>query len=1112
MKISAKKTPWMITGAALALVSGAPAMADDTELLLYTPDPSQMPKPNVVFVLDTSGSMRTVERSAEPYDSNQVYEGSCDANTLYWTTVDVVPTCDAGNTQVIDKNAFVCNAASQQIIGIGSYTNTMIQYRTDESGAVTWTTLEAGNTTDIVECEADSGLDGDGISTGLYPVASAGTNDPYTTDPLAAVSWGSAPRNVSYTVYDGNYLNWKASPISVDLTRNDIMKDVTKTVLNSVNDMNVGVMRFNDRDGGPVIKAVQDLESNRSSILATIDSLPNDGRTPLSETMYENALYWLGRPAYYGEMINENPTDPAALASDNPEVYAQPNVDACAKNYNVLLTDGEPTNDDDTPSLAPTLPDFASILGRSSCTFNAMGDCLDDITEYLSKKDTHANKNGRQSVTTYTIGFTVDLPLLKDAAENSGGEYFLADDVESLTLALLQIIANISDRSLSFSAPAVSVNTFNRTQNLNDLFLTVFGAQNKAHWPGNLKKFRIVDREITDANGRPAVNPTTGLFFDSTRSFWSTMADGNDVLMGGAAHQLPDPSARNLYTNNSGSDLTATINQLTTANIANFSLSEFGLTGAAGEPTLDEMIRWMRGEDIRDVDGDPATTVRYAMGDPLHSQPAAIVYGGTPTSPDAVVYTATNDGYLHAVDAATGVELWSFIPKELLDNMTMLFFNPDAKYKQYGLDGSIVPVVKDENNNGIVDGNDFVYLIIGMRRGGNHYYALDVTNKNSPQLMWQRALTAGGQSWSMPSVSRMEISGVTQNADNAVLVVGGGYDTVHDTAAHPTTADAAGAGLHVLDLDTGNTLWRAGIDLGANLQSTKMTRAMPTAPQVIDLSGNGFADRIYVSDISGQLWRFDVFNGQPVGGLMTGGVIAQLGAEGLASPTAADTRRFYTAPDVSLFTDKLQNRRYIAVSLGSGYRAHPFDISAADRFFSVRDPDIFRKLTQLEYDNYNIAADDDLVEVSGQKQTVITSSDRGWKFTLPADQKVLSDSITFDNSVFFVAFSPDSDSTVSCTGGRGINFLYQVNVINGDPVVNNLDSIAPGNEDDARRQNLQQGGIAPTPTILFPSPDDADCEGAACSPPPIGCVGVECFDPGFVNNPVRTLWTQDGIQ
>jgi type IV pilus assembly protein PilY1 len=159
-----------------------------------------------------------------------------------------------------------------------------------------------------------------------------------------------------------------------------------------------------------------------------------------------------------------------------------------------------------------------------------------------------------------------------------------------------------------------------------------------------------------------------------------------------------------------------------------------------------------------------------------------------------------------------------------------------------------------------------------------------------------------------------------------------------------------------------------------------------------------------------------------------------------------------------------------------------------------------------------IITDDDLVEVSGQTQTVITANDRGWKFTLPYNQKVLADSLTFDNQIFFVAFSPDSEAAVSCTAGRGTNFLYRMSALNGDPVTANLEALSPEEADDARSTTLQQGGIAPTPTILFPSADDPDCEGAACTPPPLGCVGVECFDPGFANNPVRTLWTQDGIQ
>jgi len=387
-----------------------------------------------------------------------------------------------------------------------------------------------------------------------------------------------------------------------------------------------------------------------------------------------------------------------------------------------------------------------------------------------------------------------------------------------------------------------------------------------------------------------------------------------------------------------------------------------------------------------------------------------------------------------------------------------------------------------------------------------------VTNKFAPRLMWQANYPEMGESWSSPVVTKMNISGAAQNAENAVLVIGGGYDTVHDTDTYSSTPDGVGAGVHFLDLVSGAELWRTGADGGADLQLSAMTRAFPNEIRVIDLSGNGYADRMYASDLGGQVWRFDITNGQPVSTLVAGGVIARIGAEGLAAPTSGETRRFYTSPDVSLFKDNVQDRRFIAVSIGSGYRAHPFDLKAIDHFFSFRDADVFNKLTQGEYDGYDIAEIGELVEVGGAKQVVIDPTDRGWKFMLPSNQKVLSDSLTFNNEVFFVAFSPDSNTAATCSAGQGTNYLYRVSVVNGDPVVNNLDTLDPADADEARRTTLQQGGIAPAPTILFPSPDDPACTGADCAPPPIGCVGVECFDPGFINNPVRTLWTQDGIQ
>ncbi len=1116
MRISDNKTCWLGICAAATIAAGLPAVADDTELLLVNPGVGQQPTPNVLFILDTSGSMDTDESTTQPYDSTVDYGalgyGTCSSDRLYWSDINVVPQCDGTETKFIEKSAYQCDFSTLQISGIGSFTNTMVQYRPSVAGGpASWQTLEPGNSTDPVECRADSGRHGDGSAGRVYATAEAGASDPWTNDAAMEVSWGSAPRNISYTVYDGNYLNWKANPVTVTLTRNDIMRAVIKAVLNSLNNLNVGIMRFNGQDGGTIIQAITSLDDNRTDILATVEGLNAAGNTPLAESLYEAALYWNGLPAYYGENFNVWPTDPDALASAVPEVYRTPQVDVCAKNYNVLLTDGEPNQDFEAITRAPLLPDFEDVLGRTACLRTDEGACMEDISEYMSLVDTDSVTPGMQNVTTHTIGFNIDLPIMRTTAEVSGGEYFLANDVESLTLTLLEIVANINDRSQSFAAPAVSVNTFNRTQNLNNVYLTMFGARPNIHWPGNLKQYRIADGAIVDANGAAAVDPQTGFFYETARSYWTVGdPDGNDVRLGGAASQLPDPAMRNLYTDNSGGDLTTAANQLTPSQAPSYVPTDFGLTGASGEPTVEELIRWARGEDIRDEDDNPATLVRNAMGDPLHSQPAAIVYGGTPENPDVVIFVATNDGYVHAIDGATGQELWAFIPNELLPNLGRLFFDPAARFKNYGVDGDIVPVVKDENKNGIVDGGDFVYLVFGMRRGGSTYYALDVTNKNLPELMWKASYPNFGQSWSAPVVTRLDINTGGQNADDAVLIIGDGYDPVHDSGGHPTTDDGVGAGITILDLESGAELWRAS-RTSLDLPLADMTRAIASRIRVLDISGDGFADRMYAADMGGQIWRFDLFSGQTPANLATGGVIAQLGAEGLSgSPQPADIRRFYNTPDVSIFTDPLQDRRYLAVSIGSGYRAHPFDQSAEDRFFSLRDPDVFNQLEQTDYDNYDVIVDSDLVEVSGQLQVELTPADRGWRFTLPASQKVLADSITFDNSVFFVAFSPQSNAAQTCSAGAGTNFLYRVSVINGDPVVTNLDALTPEEADDARRSTLAQGGIAPSPTILFPSPEPT-CSGDDCSPPPVGCVGVECFNPGFDNDPVRTLWSQDGI-
>jgi type IV pilus assembly protein PilY1 len=1132
MNMVIKKSQWMCIGLLVALTSGVPAVADDTEILLITPNVSSLPKPNILFIIDTSGSMNDMVETRLAYDAATLYppNASCDPNRLYWSLIGTAPSCAASNLQYFEKTAFACDGATARVQGIGSFTDTMVQYRSDGKGSAAWQTLLPGDSLGLVECQADSGIHGFGASAASEPYAKKGsTLTPYTSARGQEISWSGGAISNSVTVYDGNYLNYRAVPVLVQDGKLNIVKKVSTTVLNSISNVNVGIMRFNDNAGGPIIQDVVDLDTNRASILAAIDSLLPGGSTPLSETLYEAARFWRGMPAYYGENVNETPTDPSALQQLSPEIYEQPEMQSCTKNFNILLTDGAPNNDLETPTLITSatngFPNWSAALGgRTGCTGTAQGDCLDDIAEYLYKYDVNPTLADDQVVTTHTIGFAINLPIMAQAAALSNGQYFLASDVESLTTALLKIVSVVQDRTLSFTAPAVAVNSFNRTQNLNDLYLTTFGARSKVHWPGNLKKYRIDGGQIVDANGAAAVNPTSGFFETTARSFWSVGSDGTIVEAGGAANRLPVPGARNIYTyNGSSTSLTNGSNALTVANAAAFTPGDFGLTGAASEPTVDEIILWARGADQADEDGDGNTTEpRNQMGDPLHSQPAAVVYGGTPASPDTVIFTATNDGYLHAIEGATGDELWSFVPKEHLASFTKLFFNQDSTVKNYGIDGDIVPAINDVDGDGVIEtaDGDFVIIVFGMRRGGNGYYALDVTNKTSPVLLWHFTDPNIAQSWSTPTVARIKMApGFGQNAEDAVVILGGGYDVSHDTITHPAVPDGQGAGIYFLDLKSGSVLWRASSDPAAELTLPGMTRAIPSAIRVIDLNGDRFADRMYASDLGGQIWRFDITNGKAPNGLSTdalvaGGVIAQLGAEGNTPTTDAETRRFYNAPDISLFNDNAQNRRFIAISIGSGYRAHPLDNTTNERFYSIRDKRVFGSMTQIEYNNFVPIKESNLVEVSGSIGTAIGASDSGWMFTLPANQKVLTESVTFDNEVFFVAFSPDASNVSgdSCSPGVGRNYLYRVSVVNGDPIAD-LSSVVAGTEDSLRVTDLAQGGIAPSPRFLFPSPDPAVCAaGGDCTPPPLGCIGVECFSPGFVNNPVRTLWTQDGIE
>jgi type IV pilus assembly protein PilY1 len=744
-----------------------------------------------------------------------------------------------------------------------------------------------------------------------------------------------------------------------------------------------------------------------------------------------------------------------------------------------------------------------------------------------------SSQPGKQSVTTYTIGFTVDLPILADTAARSGGAYYTANDTATLSNALSNIVTSILDTQTTFISPTVSVNSFNRTRNLNDLFISVFKASPGVHWPGNLKKYRLraSDGQIVDANGLPAVDPNQGFFLDTSRSYWSPQVDGPNVLLGGAANKIPPPASRQVYTYLGSTDLTAATNRIAKTNMT---ITDATLnTGAPGDPTRDNMIDFINGLDLPDTDQDNITNEpRNQMGDPLHSQPVTVIYG--PTLNDATVYFATNDGFLHAIDSNTGVEKWAFVPPDFLGSQIELYKDESSANKRYGIDGSL-RVQISADSDGVIEPGEKVYLFFGVRRGGDVYYGLDVTNPNAPQLLWRKdstSLPGVGQSWSTPTPARMNVQGATQNAQKFVLVLGGGYEADQDNVNAST--DTVGNSIYILDSVSGTVLWRgskAGATKNFSTAGRVMDYSIPSEIKVVDFDGDSFADRMYAADMGGQVWRFDIFNGQPANALVNGGVIAQLGAAGTATPPVSQTRRFYYAPDVALVSNKDYN--FVHVGIGSGHRANPLGLGIQDRFYALRDYNGQSKLTQAQYNALTIVRDTDLVDITDNLNATVGQGSPGWRFELRdggwRGEKVLADARTFNNQVFFTTFRP-STSVASCEPQLGTNRLYVMNLFNGAPV-NNLDGSAdPTNLTSTDRYREFTGSIASEVVFIFPSPDGTDidgdgiidndangdgipddCVGDQCTPPPIACVDLFCFPPGFANGPIRTFWNQEAV-
>lgn len=1168
MKLVNKRLLAFAAGAAWALVSATPALADDIELFVGSGTPGVQARPNILLILDDSGSMSAQITSQTSYDPTHTYTGGgCDKTRVYWSTTGTPPVCGTGENAYFMRSGLKCHAALDAFAAPsgGTYRDVLASY--DGGTQKRWEALSTGDHNRQVECAEDWGKFGDEpTAAGVVYPRNGDTARLWTADSDNRIAWGSNPTNNTYWLYDGNWLAWYYSPAATS-TRMQVVKDVANNLVSTINDVNVGLMHFIDdgsKNGGNVLYALEDISTARSGMRTAINSLDPQYKTPLSETLYEATKYFMGGTVEYGAQSGA-PQSVAASRRPSPDtnLYGSPIAYSCQKNYIVYLTDGEPSEDHDadskivalTDATGKSIKDIVGSISGNQCDVENYpppwspdgGQCLDDLAQFLHDGDL-SSMPGRQSVVTHTVGFGLngsDLPVLRETAARGGGNYYEASNTASLTTALSDIITKALDTQATFTSPTVSVNSFNRTQNLNDLYISLFEPSSTRHWPGNLKKYKLrpTDGVIVDANGNPAINPATGLMFPTARSFWSAAGepnDGSDVELGGAAHRIP--ASRNVYTYlGASNDLTDPSNAVAAGNSAIDYGGALG-PGSPDLPTRAEVLAFINGQDAADNDNDGnKTEARNQMGDPLHSQAVSMIYG--PTAEDAMVFFATNDGYLHAVDAKTGAEQWAFLPSEFLPSQAELFLDPLVK-KKYGIDGSIrIQAIGDNDGKVEEPDGEKVYLFFGLRGGGSALYGLDVTLPAHPKVLWHygpspapsdtdATLPGMQQSWSSIVPTKINVSGVTQNANKLVVVLGGGYDASQDgppgePVDHPAArakTDASGNAIYILDSVTGALLWHGGKDgrdKDFNAAGRSMDYSIPADVKVVDLDGDDFADRMYAADMGGQVWRFDIHNGQPASSLVTGGVIAQLSSATDATPptSVADVRRFYNSPDVAVATDKQTHSQFVHVGIGSGHRVHPLSLDNSDRFYALRDRNLpLGFMTQSQFDAITPTTDADLVAITSAS-TAVSQDAKGWKLELnaAAGEKVLAEARTFNNAVLFTTYTPAGSAALTdpCVPALGTNRLYVMNLFNGAPVTN-LDQSAgngPLTFSDISRVT-GSGSISPGVTFLFPSNEGSQ---SPQRPAPVACVDFFCLPANVLTggnfgvNPVRTFWSQGNL-
>lgn len=798
--------------------------------------------------------------------------------------------------------------------------------------------------------------------------------------------------------YNGNYLNWifwhatdtERGQVAgqSNKTRIQAAREVLTGLINNTSGVRFGLMRF-DLDHGGWLTA--DCGAKAEVLSAAVQGTLATTWTPLSETMVEAWDYFTGsNKSYYRN-----------------DRYQSPVQYYCQRNFIILITDGEPTGDGTFPGWV--LP---AIAGRYESTPQPGNSndpyYLDGVAWYLNVNDARPDLAGIQNIVTYTIGFNIRHPLLQRTADQGGGIYLTADNAEQLIDALQRVIIDIDKRSFSFTSPSVPAV---RTVHDHIAYLASFEPNDTPFWKGDVKAYRLkADGTLdTDIDGNPAPG---SLIWEAAEKLKATAS-----------------SDRKIMTYVGGS-----MKAFTAANIARSDLD------VGDEAAREKLIAHIRGRDAYDIDPVNGVTEeerRWKLGDIFHSNPVIV---GSPSSffkeegfsgpggfyeekkkRTRVVMVGANDGLLHAFNAGnwieakgghdegTGVEEWAFIPPSLLKQLKWMVVS-----HAFYVDSS--PRVADvwfyNSDTDTTRGKDEwrTVLISGLRKGGKHYFALDITDTKNPKFLWEfpkpgdaATFDKLGESWSEPAIGRIRVESGGTLLERWVAFIGGGFDP----GEKKNTEAAVGRGFFVLDVKNGEIIKEF-----SGLEGMTSSLAAPTT--AVDLNLDGYVDRVYIGDLSGQMWVFDLSSRDQE--KWTGKRLFQ-------APAAITEKHPIFYPPAVAF----DQQRVPWVYFGTGDRENPHDsTNPPERFYGVND-DGKGAYPRREDNLIN------LVDLGSNTFARVVDPLKGWflklEKTVGKHEKVLARPAVFNRLVYFTTYSYKNTNDPCQVAGDAK--LYTVEFLSG---------------------------------------------------------------------------------